>query len=280
MTSTAATVASAAPGKPRVFKTRALSALVMAPPVLLAAWLGGWWFAALIAVAAALMGWEWHRMMNGGFGRSGMVASAGCAAAAVLAVSRPELGLLIMALAAALSAALAGRDRSGRGWAAFAVFYAGLPSAALVWLRADPRDGAVVIWWLLLVVWATDIGAYLFGRWIGGPKLLPAVSPKKTWAGLIGGMVSAAAAAWAVSWFALGSAGAGIAAAAALVAVVAQAGDLFESWIKRRCNVKDSSNIIPGHGGVLDRVDGLLTAALAVAAFTLATGGTFLGRQW
>lgn len=274
------TVDSAAPGKPRVFKTRALSALVMAPPALLAAWLGGWWFAALIAVAAALMGWEWHRMMNGGYGRSGMAASAGCAVAALLSVDRPDLGLAVMGVTAVLSAALAGHDRSGRGWAIFAVLYAGLPSAALVWLRAEPRTGAAIIWWLLLVVWATDIGAYLFGRWIGGPKLLPAISPKKTWAGLIGGMISAGFAAWGVSLVAGGTAGAGAAAAGAVVAVVAQAGDLFESWVKRRCNVKDSSNIIPGHGGVLDRVDGLLTAALAVAVFTLATGGTFLGRQW
>lgn len=262
-----------------MLKTRALSALVMAPPALLAAWAGGYFFAALIALAAALMCWEWHRMMNGGYGRSGMVSSAALAAAALLAVIQPGMGLALVGAAAPAAALLAGGDRSGRGWAAFGVLYAGLPSVTLVWLRDHPAGGNTVIWWLLLVVWATDIGAYAFGRLIGGPKLLPAVSPKKTWAGLVGGMASAGAAALLVALAAGAPAGAAVFAAGAVVAVVAQAGDLFESWVKRRCNVKDSSNIIPGHGGVLDRVDGLLTAALAVAALSLATGRTVLDWQ-
>lgn len=262
-----------------MLKTRALSALVMAPPALLAAWAGGYAFAALIALAAALMCWEWHRMLNGGYPLSGRVASAGCALASLLAVARPDIGLAMVALSTLASAGLAGSDRSGRGWAAFGAVYAGLPSVALVWLRDDPAAGNAVIWWLLLVVWSTDIGAYAFGRLIGGPKLLPAVSPKKTWAGLIGGMISAGIAALLVAVVVDARVGVAAFAAGAVVAVVAQAGDLFESWIKRRCNVKDSSNIIPGHGGVLDRVDGLLTAALAVAALTLATGGTVLDWQ-
>lgn len=262
-----------------MLKTRALSALVMAPPALLAAWAGGYAFAALIALAAALMGWEWHRMLNGGFTLSGRVAALGCAVASLLAVARPDIGLAMVALATLASAGLAGGDRSGRAWAAFGALYAGLPSVALVWLRADVAAGNAVIWWLLLVVWSTDIGAYAFGRLIGGPKLLPVISPKKTWAGLVGGMISAGIAALLVALAVGASVGLAVFAAGAVVAVVAQVGDLFESWIKRRCNVKDSSNIIPGHGGVLDRVDGLLTAALVVAALTLATGRTVLDWQ-
>lgn len=262
-----------------MLKTRALSALVMAPPALLAAWAGGYPFAALIALAAALMGWEWHRMLNGAYGLAGRVSSAGCAVAALLAVGHPTWGLAVAALTIPVAAALAGSDRAGRGWAAFGALYAGLPSVCLVWLRDDTATGNALIWWLLLVVWATDIGAYAFGRLIGGPKLMPLVSPKKTWAGLVGGMLSAGLAGILVA-LAVGTApGAQVFAAGAVVAVVAQAGDLFESWIKRRCNVKDSSNIIPGHGGVLDRVDGLLTASLAVAAFSLATGKTVLDWQ-
>lgn len=262
-----------------MLKTRALSALAMAPPALLAAWAGGYAFGALIALCAALMCWEWHRMLNGAFTLSGKVAALGCSAAALLAVARPEMGLALAALAAVISSALAGGDRSGRGWAAFGAVYGGVPSVALVWLRGDPTVGNAVIWWLLLVVWSTDIGAYAFGRLIGGPKLLPLVSPKKTWAGLIGGMISAGLAALLVALAVGAAAGLAVFAAGAVVAVVAQIGDLFESWIKRRCNVKDSSNIIPGHGGVLDRVDGLLTAALAVAALSLATGKTVLDWQ-
>jgi phosphatidate cytidylyltransferase len=248
----------------------------MAPPALLAAWAGGYAFAALIALAAALMCWEWHRMLNGTFALSGKVASFGCAAASVLAVARPDMGLALMALTALASAGLAGRDRSGRLWAAFGAVYAGLPSVAMVWLRDDPVAGNAVIWWLLLVVWSTDIGAYAFGRLIGGPKLLPLVSPKKTWAGLIGGMISAGLAALMVALMVGAVPGLGVFAIGAVAAVVAQIGDLFESWIKRRCNVKDSSHIIPGHGGVLDRVDGLLTASLAAAALSLATGKSVL----
>ncbi|CUW40291.1 Phosphatidate cytidylyltransferase [Magnetospirillum sp. XM-1] len=259
-----------------MLKTRVLSALVMAPPALLAAWAGGYAFAALIALAAALMCWEWHRMLNGAYALSGRVASVGCALASLLAVARPDIGLAMVALSVLASAGLAASDRAGRVWAAFGAVYAGLPSVTLVWLRDDPNAGNAVIWWLLLVVWSTDIGAYAFGRLIGGPKLLPAVSPKKTWAGLVGGMISAGLAAVLVAVMVGAAAGVTVFAAGAAVAVVAQAGDLFESWIKRRCNVKDSSNIIPGHGGVLDRVDGLLTAALAVAALTLATGRTVL----
>ena len=266
-------------GDRSVLKTRALSALILAPPALLAAWAGGYAFGAMIALAAGLMCWEWHRMMNGGFGLSGRVAALGCSVASLLAVTRPEYGLAMVALAALTSYGLGGQDSSGRGWAAFGALYAGIPSVALVWLRDNPASGGAAVLWLLLAVWATDIGAYAFGRMIGGPLLMPLVSPKKTWAGLIGGMISAALAGFLVSLSVGTGGGMGIILAGAAIAVVAQAGDLFESWVKRRCNVKDSSNIIPGHGGVLDRVDGLLTAALAVAALTLATGRTVLEWQ-
>ena len=128
---------------------------------------------------------------------------------------------------------------------------------------------------LLCVVWATDIGAYAFGRLIGGPKLAPRFSPKKTWAGLIGGMLSAAGVgAGIAAWAGLAVVGFGLLSAG--LAVMSQAGDLFESWVKRRFNVKDSSNIIPGHGGVLDRVDGVLPVAVVVAVLALVQGGGIL----
>ena len=255
-----------------MLKTRAISAVAMAPPVLLAAWAGGYAFAALVAVAAALMCWEWTRMVTGRFGRAGQVAAIGCFLAALAMVDYPLAALVIVTGSTAIAGGLAGSANAGRSWAWLGGFYIGLPAIALVWLRDDPGLGSTVVWWLLLVVWATDIGAYAFGRVIGGPLLLPVVSPKKTWAGLLGGMVCAALVGWAVAGLYDPAHMAVIAAISAVSAVVAQAGDLFESWVKRRWGVKDSSGIIPGHDGVLDRVDGLLAAALAVAVLTLASG--------
>ncbi|HSV28840.1 MAG TPA: phosphatidate cytidylyltransferase [Candidatus Omnitrophota bacterium] len=252
---------------------RTLSALVMAPPALLAVWWGGFAFAALVSVAAFIMCWEWHRMIVKDFGWSGRVAAIGCAGASLLAMVMPmQASLLVVAAAVASTALAPSHSERLREWAGIGALYAGLPAVALVWLRGDADLGRETIFWLFLVVWATDTGAYGFGRLIGGPKLMPAVSPKKTWAGLVGGMLCSALVGFGVAamvdlphglWVALGSAG---------LAVVAQAGDLTESWVKRKFGVKDSSNIIPGHGGVLDRVDGLLAVAAAVALATWSSG--------
>jgi phosphatidate cytidylyltransferase len=150
---------------------------------------------------------------------------------------------------------------------ALGTLYCGLPVFALLLIRETPHNGIVFAFWALALVWVTDIGAYFAGRAIGGPKLAPAISPNKTWAGLIGGVVAA------------GLLGVGmhyayglplrLALASPALAVVAQAGDLFESWLKRRAGVKDSGNILPGHGGVLDRLDGLVPVAPIAALLVL-----------
>lgn len=156
-------------------------------------------------------------------------------------------------------------------WMAAGALYIGLPVAALIWLR-EQDQGRVTAFWLLLVVWTTDVAAYAAGRLIGGWRLMPSVSPNKTWAGLLGGIAGAAlvgAALAAVLGFdALLLAGAG-----AALALVAQGGDLMESAVKRRFGAKDSSRLIPGHGGLLDRIDGLMTAAPVAAAMCLVAGG-------
>jgi len=251
----------------------------MAPPALLATWWGGYAFAALVAVAVALMCWEWDRMITGRFGWPGRVGAIGCFVAALLAVSMPLVAATLVIAAAAVGGALAARENSARLWAGLGILYAGIPSMALVWLRGHDVQGLNTVVWVLLLVWATDIGAYAAGRTIGGPLLMPRVSPKKTWAGLIGGVASAAVVGLVTSLVLSLPHPVVIAAVSGLLAVMAQAGDLFESWIKRRCGVKDSSNVIPGHGGVLDRVDGLLAAALAVALASLATGTVVLYWQ-
>lgn len=249
----------------------------MAPPALLATWWGGYAFAALVALAAAIMCWEWDKIVTRRFDWPGRVAAVGCLLAALLAVVSPVAALALVVVTAVSSAGLAQRD--GRQWAGWGVLYAGLPSVALVWLRGDGEVGLHTVFWLLLLVWATDIGAYASGRLIGGPLLMPVVSPKKTWAGLIGGVVSAGLVGLAMGLTLALPHPVIIMAISGGLAVVAQAGDLLESWVKRRWGVKDSSNIIPGHGGVFDRVDGLLAAAVAVALASLVTGSAVLYWQ-
>jgi phosphatidate cytidylyltransferase len=155
------------------------------------------------------------------------------------------------------------RGRLGKAaWLAFGVPYLGGSGLALIYLRDVPAKGMALTFYLLAAVWATDIGAFLAGRLIGGPKLCPIVSPKKTWAGLIGGMALSALIGYGVARGFGATRPCAAAGLALALAVVAQTGDLFESWVKRRAGVKDSGTLIPGHGGVLDRIDGLVFAAL------------------
>ncbi len=149
-------------------------------------------------------------------------------------------------------------------WVAFGPAYLGMSGVALIEIRADDQTGVLAAFYLLAVVWSTDIGAYFAGRAIGGPKLMPKVSPNKTWAGLLGGMLSAGLLGGAVAWMLDDGAPHRAALVALGLAVVSQMGDLFESYIKRRRGVKDSGTLIPGHGGLLDRIDGLLLASIVM----------------
>jgi phosphatidate cytidylyltransferase len=263
---------------PDELRLRALSAAVMAPIALAAAWYGGYVFAAMVAVAAAMMALEWDRM-TGGSGRGSTTAVTMLTVAAALALAL--FGQAALALASVLAGAGAVAllaVRSGREpWMVGAgALYIGVPAIALLWLRVNPGDGREHVLWLLLVVWATDIGGYVSGRAIGGPRLAPRVSPGKTWAGLCGGVV-AAAGVGAIVGFLLDQGRVGVTIfASATLAVVAQAGDLLESWLKRRCGIKDTGLVIPGHGGVMDRVDGLVAAAPIMALLALAAGGSLL----
>lgn len=256
---------------------RAISAVCLAPFVLWGMWLGGGPLLALLTLAAGLAMGEWAAMnlADGAMRRPYIVSTAGVAAAlVVLCAASPWWALGALALGATL-AAVAAPDR--RLLAALGAPYVVIGCAALWTLAAGP-GGRTALFYVVLAVWATDIGAYAAGRSIGGPKLAPRLSPKKTWAGLIGGMAAAALTGVGVALAAEGLAEGPILAAgllAALLAVVAQAGDLFESWSKRRAGVKDSGRIIPGHGGLLDRIDGLLAAAPALALVQAASGPLF-----
>jgi phosphatidate cytidylyltransferase len=259
------------------FALRLVSALAMMPIALVLVMLGDWPFACLVSLAVLLMAMEWRQLTNariGGVGDLAAVSVAGLGLVVVVlaAAGRPAEALLALgigALAAGLIAALAGASSV---WIGLGAAYLALPGLALVWLRGLPEFGLQIVVWLLAVVWATDILAYLVGRKVGGPRLAPSISPRKTWSGLCGGVLAATLAGAVTAWV-LGSERLLQAAwLGALLAVVSQIGDLIESMLKRRAGVKDSGTLIPGHGGVLDRLDGLILAAPVLAVLELAFG--------
>ena len=248
---------------------RIISAAVLAPAALVAAYAGGIYFAGLIVAFACVMTWEWARLVGDGrFGGEGAVLmavvvaalGAGVALGAKWGLAAAILGAI--AAAAALRAMGAARPR----WAGAGVLYIAVPALALVWLRAGPEWGRACVLLLFAIVWATDIGAYFGGRRFGGPLLAPATSPHKTWSGALGGLVAAVAVSLAAAPLAAPAHPGTLVLFGAVLSVAAQFGDLFESAIKRHFHVKDTSQVIPGHGGVLDRVDGLLAAAPLAAA--------------
>lgn len=288
-----ATAAMAPPADARALRKRLVSAAILLPLALVNVWLGDPYWGALVCLFALVMAWEWARMCTGGAGglalgldRAGLLAMAVVGAGVVLAATgRYSPAVEFLALGAAAVTWLAGRATGqparlagrpgGPVWQGFGVLYVGLPCVAILWVRASPDGGLPALLWILALVAAVDTGAFAAGRLIGGPKLAPRISPNKTWAGLAGGIAAAAAIGWlAGAWIGLPhrlplvllSAG---------MAVVEQAGDFAESAFKRRFGVKDSSGLIPGHGGFLDRVDGLLAVALAAAAAQCFAGGIF-----
>ncbi len=257
---------------------RALSALIIAPLAVYVVYLGSPYMEVVVTLLGAGMAWEWARLCgNGELKLPGyaMISAVGAALAAG-AMREYTIAGWIVAVGAMAAVVLAVRDREGTPfWYAVGVLYTAVPCLGIIWLRADPAEGFKVVLWLLCVVWATDTGAYAAGRTIGGPKMAPSISPNKTWAGLAGGMISAGLVGGVTAWI-VGTVGIGFLTGVSVVlAVLAQAGDLLESRLKRRFGVKDSSNLIPGHGGLLDRLDGVLAAALTVAVAVRLTGGLF-----
>lgn len=255
---------------------RVISALILAVIVLSLTWLGGLPFRILAAAIGGLVFYEWMTV-------SGQMRDRPLAAAVWFLVMLVLLGLivgvandllLIAAVAFAVAMAVAGTIR-GRGIeTGKGVAYALVPAIALAGLRGDATPGLWAIIYLFAVVWATDIFAYFVGRAIGGPKLAPSISPGKTWSGAIGGVVFAVVAAIAVAYAHGGASPWLLGLIAVPLSAVSQLGDLYESRFKRRFGAKDSSNLIPGHGGVMDRVDGLVAAAVALylAAFMGSNG--------
>ncbi|MBB4265849.1 phosphatidate cytidylyltransferase [Roseospira visakhapatnamensis] len=252
-------------------RRRVISALVMVPPVVAVVAVGWPWFDLLVAAAAVMMAWEWSTVCCGRHGRMGALLMLVVAVAPLAVV--PLGGWAVLVPLVGVLPALYREEAHRRRplWIAAGSLYIGVPAMALSWIRVEAGWEAVL--WLLVVVWATDVFAYVFGRTIGGPHLWPRVSPNKTWAGLIGG-VACAALLGTLAGIALGAQGlAPVAGLALFLGLVSQAGDLFESAFKRRFRVKDSGDLIPGHGGLLDRADGLAAAAPLLALVILMTDG-------
>jgi phosphatidate cytidylyltransferase len=252
---------------------RVASAVVLAPIALLAAWYGGWLFALFWGAAAIAVLWEWITLVAGPGHRLMIVSSAGALAIAAVVDWRhhPVMALLFVILGAFAASIFAPQGK--RKWITSGVLYAGIMLLAPMLLRHDAAYGFTAMVFLFAIVWGTDVLAYFGGRAIGGPKLLPAVSPKKTWSGGICGALGAMALAVAgAAWLGAGEPAA-IALLALVLSVAAQVGDFLESWIKRRFGAKDASHLIPGHGGVMDRLDGFWAAALVGSLIGLARGG-------
>lgn len=249
---------------------RAASAFVLAPAAVLATWAGGLWFLALVLLACGLLTVEWGRMSTPGAWRGSAIT---VGVALFLAVTATHFGQISLALVVlVVGAAAAGIFMRLRGQlalnAAYGVLYLGWPVILLIWLR-DGHDSVGLHWtvFVFAVTWAADIAAYLAGSTFGGPKLWPRLSPKKTWSGFIGGLAAGTlAGAGMAAWLDMGHLttfwGAVLGLSAALATM---AGDLWESALKRRFGVKDAGTLIPGHGGLLDRVDGLMFAVVVVA---------------
>ena len=249
------------PGDP-VFRKRVISALVLGPLALGLVVLGGQAFAIFIAAFSAAMAWEWVRMTDADAPpRAFAIATGTAVGAALLAAQDAQGWTAFWIIAGAGCAALDRRPRGAARYAFAGVSYVAVSAALLVTLRNGDPGGLGATLFLFAVVWSADIFAYLGGSWIGGPKLLPAASPNKTWAGLIAGLCLGVAAGVAVAYaYDMTPLHAGLIAAPTAFAAVL--GDLLLSLVKRRFKVKDAGRLIPGHGGVLDRVDALMLATV------------------
>ena len=252
---------------------RIVSALVLAPVAVVAAYWGGWPFAVFWSAAAIAVLWEWINLVAGPSHRL-MFSSCASAIAVVGLVAwrdRPLTAIFVVGLGALAATIFAPRER--RGWITAGIAYSGALLLAPMLLRGDDRYGIFAMMLLFAVVWTTDILGFFAGRALGGPKLAPAISPKKTWSGAIVGTLGAMIAALVVAHFFGFFNWITIVSIALVLSVAAQLGDLLESWVKRQFGAKDASQIIPGHGGVMDRLDGFWAAALVGCVIGLARGG-------
>ena len=252
---------------------RVCSALVLVPLAVGTAYLGGWLFAVFWGLAAMGVLWEWTSLVARSDQRSVLMTGGASLALAVTLVATGHLLAAVIVLAISTLGVASLAPAKWRTWIAAGVPYAGALGVAPIVLRSDSEDGFLAVIFLFAIVWTTDVVAYFTGRGVGGPKLMPQVSPKKTWSGAIAGTLAALLVAFALAKVAALTGLFAIAMLAIILSICAQAGDLFESFLKRRFDAKDSGHLIPGHGGLMDRLDGFVTASVVAALIGLLRGG-------
>jgi len=249
---------------------RLASAVVLAAIALGAVIASPWSFLALVVVAGGLLVWEWGSLTRGnGFDGTALIEAVCVTAVAILvAIGHPDLALLILGASAA-TIGFGNVSKPRAAWAVAGLAYVAFPAWALVWLRSDPSLGLTAVLFLLAVAWTTDTASYVGGRLLGGPKLAPRISPKKTWSGFIVGTLTPALVGYGFGTY-LGDTSAWLLALVSVgLALTCQIGDLLESAIKRHFGAKDMSQLIPGHGGLFDRIDSLLLLSVVAALIAL-----------
>lgn len=249
---------------------RIISGVVLALLVLLLTWLGGFAFRLLAVAIGAAVYVEWRSITALSQDSASRIAEFGLIIvfATILAGLPPTIifAFIFVMTLFAIFMVLIGKSKK---WLPIGLAYAAVPAASLAFLRSDNAQGLFAILFLFAIVWSTDIFAYFVGRSLGGPKLAPQISPNKTWSGAIGGTAAAVAAGLGLAGLSGPVGNPILPFVIIIVSILAQMGDLFESWIKRQFGVKDSGTLIPGHGGVMDRVDGLMVAATALYFITM-----------
>jgi phosphatidate cytidylyltransferase len=251
-------------------KLRILSGAVLAAVAFLLAFAGPLPFAFLILVCALVISWEWGRLVRGATFDLGFFVHAIAVTTSVVLAATGYAALAVAVLAIAAITLIPLYVGRGARLSALGVFYVGLPAVSLLWLRSDAPFGFTAVLFVFAVVWSSDTAAYAAGRSIGGPKLWPRVSPNKTWAGLAGALAAGALAGAIFAILEPEAPALRLVLLGIALAFVAQAGDLAESALKRLFNLKDASDLIPGHGGFMDRMDSIVAAAVAAALLALA----------
>ncbi len=249
---------------------RIASAVVLAALAIGATIYQPWTFLILVVVGSLLVAWEWgHLTRSNGFDGTALISGVSVAIVAVLVfLGRPDLALFVL-VAAAAAIALTPVSTERSIWPLAGLAYAALPASAFMFLRGDAAWGAAAVLYLFAVAWTTDTASYAAGRLIGGPKLAPRISPKKTWSGFIAGALTPALIGYAFGEALKETSAVKLSLVSIVLALACQMGDLLESAVKRRFGAKDASQLIPGHGGLLDRIDGLLLAAIVAALIAL-----------
>lgn len=258
----------APPSQPSHVGLRIASAAGLAIIAFAAAWAGVLPFAGLVLAVALVLSWEWSSVVRGEHVDLTLIVHGLSVAAAIALAAFGFAALGVAALVIGTIIVLALEFGSRPILSAAGILYAGLPAVALIWLRSSEPLGFKAVLFIVLVVAATDTLAFIAGRLIGGPRLAPAISPNKTWSGLVGGIAAAGVAA-ALYAYAIDAPIAALAVTGLVMGAIAQTGDLAESAMKRAFNVKDASRLLPGHGGFMDRMDGLVPVAVALAVAVL-----------